>query len=57
MKLYLFLRSIIWTSVLAVSSAVASLIAAFIATTPNLPIAFGLTAVVLAVLSPRSNEI
>lgn len=55
MKLYLFLRSIIWTSVLSISSAIAALIAAFIATNPALPTTLGLIAVTLAILSPRRN--
>jgi len=56
MRLYLFLRSIIWTSVFSVLSAVASLIAAFITPSPSIPLALGLLAVSLAILSPRRNE-
>lgn len=51
MKLYLFLRSIIWTSVLSVAASIASLITAFIS--PNLSIPLALIAISLAVLSPR----
>jgi hypothetical protein len=53
-KLYLFLRSIVWTSVLAVVSAVSSVVAAF--TYPDLAIPFGLVAITMAILSPRKNE-
>lgn len=51
MKLYLFLRSIIWTSVLSVIAAVAALITAF----TNLPLAtpLGLVAITFALLAPR----
>jgi hypothetical protein len=56
MNLYLFLRSIVWTSILSVSSAIASLIVAFILPSPTPAIAFGLTALTLAILSPRKNE-
>jgi hypothetical protein len=55
MKLYLFLRSIVWTSVLAIAASAASLIAAFIAAPLTLTIPLGLTAITLAVLSPHRN--
>jgi hypothetical protein len=55
MKLYLFLRSIVWTSVLAIAASVASLIAAFIAAPLTLTVPLGLAAVTLAILSPRSD--
>jgi hypothetical protein len=55
MKLYLFLRSIIWTSVLAIAASIASLIAAFIAAPLTLTVPLGLAAVTLALLSPRSD--
>jgi hypothetical protein len=55
MKLYLFLRSIVWTSVLAIAASAASLIAAFIAAPLTLTIPLGLTAITLAVLSPRRD--
>jgi hypothetical protein len=51
MKLYLFLRSIIWTSVLSVTACIAALVTAFIA--PTLSIPLGLVAIALATLSPR----
>lgn len=51
MKLYLFLRSIIWTSVLSVVLSVATLVTAFIAPTVAIPL--GLVAVTFATLSPR----
>lgn len=53
MKLYLFLRSIIWTSVLSAVASAIALITAFIA--PNLAIPFALVAIALAVLSPRRD--
>jgi hypothetical protein len=55
MKLYLFLRSIVWTSVLAIVASIASLIAAFIAAPLTLTIPLGLVAITLAILSPRSD--
>ena len=54
MKLYLFLRELIWTSILSVASTVASLILAFI--DPQLAIPFGLAAISLAVLAPRAER-
>jgi hypothetical protein len=54
MRFYLFLRSIIWTSVLAVAFAIASVISAFIA--PYLTLALGLASVTFAVLSPRRSD-
>lgn len=53
MKLYLFLRDLIWTSIFAVLFATASVVAAFI-NSPNLTLGFGLAAVALAILSPRT---
>jgi len=55
MKLYIFLRSIVWTSVLAIAASIASLIAAFIAAPLTLTLPLGLAAVTLAILSPRSD--
>ena len=54
MKLYLFLRSIVWTSVLSVLFAIASVISAFVA--PYLTLALGLASVSFAVLSPRRSD-
>lgn len=51
MKLYLFLRSIIWTAVFAVSAFIASLIAAFI--NPPLAIPLALIGIGMATLAPR----
>ena len=53
MKLYLFLRSLIWTSILSVVFIVATLISAFVA--PDLVTAFGLSAIAFAVLTPRGE--
>jgi len=53
-KLYLFLRSIVWTSVLSVASAIGSLVSAF--TISELSIPLGLIAVTFAILSPRKSE-
>jgi hypothetical protein len=54
-KLYLFLRSIIWTSILSVISIIGTLVAVIIAT-PLAAIPFGLTAIALAVLSLTSDR-
>lgn len=53
MKLYLFLRSIIWTSVLSIVFSAAAVVTAFTASTPTIPTTLGLAALTLAVLSPR----
>ena len=55
MKLYLFLRSIVWTSVLAIAASASALIAAFIAAPLTLTVPLGLAAITLAILSPRSD--
>ena len=55
MKIYLFLRSIVWTSVLAIAASIASLIAAFIAAPLTISIPLGLAAITLAILSPRTT--
>jgi hypothetical protein len=54
MKLYLFLRSLIWTSILSVASMVAALIAAFTITEVAVPLA--LVSISLAVLSPKATR-
>ena len=54
MRLYLFLRSIIWTSVLSLVLALASIISAFAA--PSLTLALGLASITFAVLSPRKSD-
>ena len=51
MKLYLFLRSLVWTAILSVASAIASLITAFI--NPDIAIPLGLIAIAFAALAPR----
>ena len=53
MKLYLFLRSIIWTSVFSVLLLVASLVSAFLDS--NLAVPLGLGSIALAVLSSKRN--
>lgn len=53
MKLYLFLRSLIWTAILSVALIIATLIAAF--TNPDLVLPFGLTAIAFAVLTPKRD--
>ncbi len=50
MKLYLFLRSIIWTALLSLLLIAASIISA-LAGNPHLPIPLALSAIALAVLS------
>lgn len=54
MKLYLFLRSIMWTSVISLVFALASIISAFVA--PYLTLALGLASITFAVLSPRRSD-
>lgn len=51
MKLYLFLRSIVWTAVISVAFSIAAVITAF--TAPALATPFALVAIALGVLSPR----
>lgn len=53
MKLYLFLRSLIWTAILSVAFIIATLIAAF--TNPDLVPPFGLTAIAFAILTPKKD--
>ena len=55
MKLYLFLRSLVWTSILALAASIASLVAAFVAAPLTLTLPLGLAAITLAILSPRSD--
>ena len=54
MKLYLFLRSLVWTAILSVVFIIATLVAAFIA--PDLAPSLGLVALAFAVLSPRREN-
>lgn len=51
MKLYLFLRSLVWTAILSVVFIIATLVAAF--TNPDLVPPFGLSALAFAVLTPK----
>lgn len=51
MKLYLFLRSLVWTAILSVAFIIATLVAAF--TDPDLVPPFGLSALAFAVLTPK----
>ena len=55
MKLYLFLRSLIWTSILSVLSIIATLLLVILAT-PIIALPVGLTAIALAVLSLTSDR-
>jgi uncharacterized membrane protein len=56
MKLYLFLRSIIWTSVISIALALASIISAFAPASTPLTFALGLASITFAILAPRRNE-
>jgi hypothetical protein len=53
-RLYLFLRSVVWTSVLSALAIIATIVSAFVA--PDFAVPFGLSAIALAVLSPRRSE-
>jgi hypothetical protein len=55
MKLYLFLRELIWTSIFSVLALLGTLIAAF-TNLPTLTLGLGLTAVTLAILSSSSSS-
>lgn len=54
MKLYLFLRSLIWTSILALVAIVASIIFALMHN-PYLPIPLAISAVALATLTDKAR--
>jgi hypothetical protein len=54
MKLFLFLRDIIWTSVLALLLIVASIVIVLVTGTTAIPVTFALSAIALATLS-KSN--
>lgn len=54
MKLYLFLRSLVWTAILSVAFVIAMLVAAFAA--PDLVPPFGLSALAFAILTPRRER-
>lgn len=56
MKLYLFLRSIIWTSVLSVTLALASIISALASAATPVAFSLGLASITFAVLAPRRGE-
>jgi hypothetical protein len=55
MKLYLYLRSIVWTAVFAAFSVIAALITAFTVgnSYPAIPNTLALVAIALAALSPK----
>lgn len=54
MKLYLFLRSLVWTAILSVAFVIATLVAAF--TNPDFVAPFGLSALTFAILTPKKSE-
>ena len=54
MKLYLFLRSIVWTSILALVAVVASITFALLQN-PYLPIPLAISAVALATLTDKAR--
>lgn len=56
MKLYLFLRSIIWTSVISALFAGASIIFAIALPDSSLPVPLGLASIAFAILSPRRTD-
>ena len=56
MRLYLFLRSIVWTSVISVLLALASIISALASAATPIPFALGLASITFAILAPRRNE-
>jgi hypothetical protein len=53
-KLYLFLRSIVWTSVLSITAVVASITLALLQN-QHLPLPLAISAVALAVLSGKEK--
>jgi hypothetical protein len=55
MKLFLFLRDIIWTSVLSLAAILASIIFALLEN-PHLPLPLAISAVALAVLTDRAKR-
>lgn len=56
MRLYLFLRSIVWTSVISAALALASIISALASATTPVAFSLGLASITFAILSPRRNE-
>lgn len=56
MRLYLFLRSIIWTSVLSVTLALASIISALASAATPIAFSLGLASITFAILSPRRSD-
>lgn len=56
MKLYLFLRSLVWTSIFSASLTIAALIVAFITRDLALSVPLGLAALTFATLTPRSSS-
>lgn len=55
MKLYLFLRSIVWTSVFSIASIIASIVSALLLAPLQLVVAFAISAVAFATLSTKAN--
>lgn len=53
MKLYLFLRSLVWTSIFSVAATASALVTAFISASPAVPVTLALVSIALATLSPR----
>jgi hypothetical protein len=56
MRLYLFLRSIVWTSVFSIASLVASIILALLNAPLALVLAFAISSVALATLSTKVGQ-
>lgn len=56
MKLYLFLRSIVWTSVISVLLALASIISALASAATPVAFSLGLASITFAILAPRKGE-
>lgn len=54
MKLYLFLRSLVWTSILSVAFVIATLVAGFTSNT-ELVFSFGFAALTFAALGGKSD--
>jgi len=55
-KLYLFLRSIVWTSVFSILALVASIILALASAPLEIVLALGISSVALAILSTKISS-
>lgn len=55
MKLYLFLRSLVWTSIISTASALLALISSVLRADLTLVVAFATLAITFAILSPRKD--